>query len=72
MDTSGKLHIFDWKRSVRLPTKHTNPFGEKMKVVQSRRPACGPLSAYDDCAVVHYRLQLNLYKYILEANYGVK
>eukprot|EP00971_Amphidinium_carterae_P045272 890897-Amphidinium_carterae.2 len=32
----------------------------------------GPLSAYDDCAVVHYRLQLNLYKYILEANYGMK
>eukprot|EP00971_Amphidinium_carterae_P250932 4981327-Amphidinium_carterae.4 len=32
----------------------------------------GPLSAYNDCAVVHYRLQLNLYKYILEANYGMK
>lgn len=32
----------------------------------------GPASKLQDCNYIHYSLQLNLYKYILEKNYGIK
>ena len=31
---------------------------------------CAPLAHLDDCTGMHYRLQLNVYKFILERYYG--
>ncbi|CAJ1374403.1 unnamed protein product, partial [Effrenium voratum] len=58
----GKLALFDWKRTQALRTKFSNRFG-KME---------SPLDTLDDCAGNHYRLQLNIYKYILETYYGLQ
>ena len=61
MKPNGHLVLFDWKRSKSLAEKYSNRW-QKMRE---------PLSHLDDCAGVHYRLQLNAYKYILEKYYGV-
>lgn len=51
--------IYDWKRTKEI--KYTNKYSKGF----------GALSAYDDCNYVHYSLQLNIYKYILETKYGM-
>lgn len=56
----GSLVLFDWKRSRSLSTKYRNPF----------RRMHGPMSHLEDCTGIHYRLQLNCYKYLLETYYG--
>ena len=56
----GGMVLFDWKRTRSLRTKYQNRF-QKMH---------GPLSHLDDCAGMHYRLQLNCYKYMIEAYYN--
>jgi len=56
-DTSGNLYIYDWKRVKEL--KETNPFA-KMK---------HPFGHYDDCNYIHYSVQLNIYRRILESVY---
>ena len=50
-------HIFDWKRSKQI--KRT---GNRMKYC---------LGHLRDCNFMKYSLQLNVYKYILETNYGI-
>jgi len=57
---SGELVIIDWKRVTKLST---NGYGKK---------GLGPLAHLDDTNFVHYSLQLNLYRYILETYYNVK
>ena len=57
----GALILYDWKRSKDLRRKVNNQFGINML------PPCDRLP---DCAVWHYNLQLNLYKYMLENYYG--
>jgi hypothetical protein len=52
--------IYDWKRSKEI--KRTS-FGGKKGLY--------PLEEHDDCNFVHYSLQLNLYKNILERLYGL-
>lgn len=52
--------IYDWKRSKEI--KRTS-FGGKKGLY--------PLEEYDDCNFVHYSLQLNLYKNLLERLYGL-
>ena len=54
------LVIFDWKRSKGLRHKYNNEF-------QSMRP---PIQHLSDCQGIHYRLQLNIYRYILQRYYG--
>ena len=56
---TGKYAMFDWKRSKQIRMKG---FGGKGK---------GPVAHLQDCNYIHYSLQLNLYKYILEKNYGI-
>ena len=51
----GTLILVDWKRTKCLNDKYSNHF-RTMKL---------PLAHLDDCAGSHYRLQLNLYKYVL-------
>ena len=56
---SGTFHMVDWKRS-----KEIKKFGFK-----KGKLCCAHLQ---DCNFVHYSLQLNLYKYLLEKNYGIQ
>ena len=55
-----ELVIFDWKRSRGLPEKYSNRW-QKMRT---------PLCHLDDAQGIHYRLQLNIYKYLLQNYYG--
>lgn len=58
-DDKGALIIADWKRSKEI----------KWTAYTKGKP---PLEHILDCNSRHYALQLNLYKYILEKNYGVR
>ena len=60
-DEKGHIVLLDWKRTKSLPTKFSNTFA-------SMRP---PLQHLPDAAGIKYRLQLNIYKWILEKYYGV-
>jgi very-short-patch-repair endonuclease len=56
----GTFEIYDWKRSEKIFDKSVWGY------------ALGGLSHLADTALNHYRLQQNIYKYILEKNYGIK
>ena len=58
--SDGSLVLFDWKRTKQLRSKYNNPWRNMMR----------PLQEIPDVAGWHYRLQLNLYKYIIERHYG--
>ncbi len=57
--TGTSIYIYDWKRSKEI--KQKNWFQRCLP----------PLSHLDDCNYVHYSLQLNVYKFIIERNYGL-
>ena len=64
---NGEYIIYDWKRSDKLIAKNglpikSNQYGEK---------ALAPIDNLDDSPYYHYALQLSLYKYILEKDYGI-
>ena len=59
---SSDVILFDWKRTRELRRKYVSPWS-------TMKP---PLSHLDDCAGIHYRLQLNLYKYLIEKYYGLR
>jgi len=63
-DPTGPLYIFDWKRCKKLSFKGFAKGGEKALSMKS------PLDAVEDCNGSHYVLQLNLYRHILETEYG--
>lgn len=54
----SSVHIFDWKRSKEIKTENRWSNGKH------------PFERLPDCNFSHYSLQLNLYKWILEKNYG--
>lgn len=56
----SEIIIYDWKRSKEI--KRNNPFQRGLV----------PLQNLEDCNYIHYSLQLNLYKYLLEKSYGFK
>jgi len=56
---TGKLWIIDWKRCTEL---RRNSFGGK-----TGKYVCNSIS---DCNANHYQIQVNLYRYIIEKNYG--
>ena len=58
-DSDGRLVILDWKRSRRI-------------VMESRRQMQPPLHHLPDCNYFHYALQLNIYRWILESEYGYR
>ena len=60
-DKNGKFHIYDWKR-----TKKIDPDGNFGKFGR------GLARDVPDCNYLHYALQLNIYKYILEDKYGLE
>lgn len=57
-DNQDELYIYDWKRSKEIRT--SSPFGTGLRC----------LAHLDDCNYMHYSLQLNMYKYILESKYN--
>jgi len=59
-DDESKLIIADWKRSKDI--KMENRYGKGL----------GVLKDVDDCNFMHYSLQLNCYRLLLENYYGVK
>lgn len=59
-NVDGTFEIYDWKRS------------EKIFKNESWGNAIGSLKHLPDTALSHYSLQQNIYKYILEKNYGIK
>ena len=60
-NVSGEVILFDWKRTKNLQDKYTNPWSNMS----------APLSHLPDCVGFHYRLQLNVYMYILQKYYNV-
>eukprot|EP00438_Fugacium_kawagutii_P027023 Skav232521 [mRNA] locus=scaffold1096:935294:937453:- [translate_table: standard] len=59
IDQKGNLALIDWKRTSGLRSRYT-----------STRRMLPPLSHVPDCAGFHYRLQLNVYRYLVEKYYG--
>jgi hypothetical protein len=59
-DDPGALMIYDWKRSKAISWTKSNQRGRF------------PLDHLDDVNGTHYSLQLNLYRTLLERNYGVR
>ena len=57
----GSKVIVDWKRTRRARLSDET-FGKLMQ---------GPLCGVPDCTLWHYRLQLNVYRFILEKYYGL-
>ena len=57
----GSKVIVDWKRTRRARLSD-EAFGKLMQ---------GPLRGVPDCTLWHYRLQLNVYRFILEKYYGL-
>ena len=58
-DQDGNMVIVDWKRSRRI-------------VMEGRRQMKPPLDHLPDSNYFHYALQLNIYRYILESEYGYR
>jgi ATP-dependent exoDNAse (exonuclease V) beta subunit len=54
----GQVVILDWKRS------------KEIKMSNSYEKGLGPLKQLDNCNYWHYRLQLNIYRHLLETRYG--
>jgi ATP-dependent exoDNAse (exonuclease V) beta subunit len=63
LNSYGEMIIYDWKRSKEI--KRTNDFKKKYSTKNY-------LKHLEDVNFSQYSLQLNLYKYILEKNYGCK
>lgn len=57
---TGEYVIYDWKRTRELKTDNRYDSG------------FGPLEDLDDCNYNHFILQLNIYQYVVERNYGIK
>ena len=56
----GTFAIFDWKRSAAI--RRVNDFANMDP----------PLDVWPDCNYYHYTLQLNMYRYILQTQYGLQ
>ena len=57
--SDNTYHIYDWKRS------------KEIKLTNSYEQGYGPLSKIDNCNLWHYTVQLNVYRWFLERNYGL-
>lgn len=64
---NGKYVIYDWKRSSKIIAN-----GQPIKVNRFGKKAKFPITHINDTTYYHYALQLSLYRYILEKNYGIQ
>ena len=60
--SSNEVVLFDWKRTKKLCNKYTNNWSNMEY----------PVNHLPDVAGTHYRLQLNLYKHIIEKHYDLR
>lgn len=60
--SDGTFEIYDWKRSNKIDPNGKNPWATGLN----------GLEHLDDTTYTHYCLQQNLYRYMLEKNYGIK
>lgn len=58
----GTYEIYDWKRSSKIDPFERNPWANGVN----------GLGHLTDTSYIHYCLQQNLYRYMLEKNYGIK
>lgn len=58
----GTYEIYDWKRSCKIDPKEVNLWSSGINGLQH----------LTDTSYVHYCLQQNLYRYMLQKNYGIK
>ena len=63
----GVFTIYDWKRSNKVVVG-----GQAEKVSRWGKRAFTPISHVHDTTFWHYALQVSIYRYILEKNYGIK
>ena len=63
---NGVFTIFDWKRSNKIIV-----CGAPEKCNKWNKRAFSPISHVHDTTYWHYALQLSIYRYILEKNYGI-
>ena len=63
---NGDVFIFDWKRSTKLVDQQGN------LLLKDFKNGLEGLSHVEDNSFNRYALQQNVYKYILESNYGAK
>ena len=57
----GRVVLIDWKRTSGLPQKFKSTY-----------PMQPPLSHLEDCTGIHYRLQLNVSRHLLENYYDLR
>ena len=73
-DAEGGLWMVDWKRCDPTPRSSKKPLdllGPKMECFRGET-GLGPCSGVPNTKFGHYAIQQNVYKFILEKNYGVK
>ena len=58
---TGEYHIIDWKTNEKI--KSTSFNGLMMK---------SPFEEFEDCQLNHYFIQLSLYKFLLETEFGIR
>ncbi len=62
-----KFEIYDWKRSTKVVDATGRPITDCYG-----RYGSGPVATVPDSTFHHYALQLSLYRYILDAEYGIR
>ena len=84
LEHPGYFYIVDWKRANKIwfegfctcrsiDGKKKHGLGRDLKPTTCTRFAPHPVTSdLDDCNYIHYSMQLMLYRYILEKNYGMK
>lgn len=64
--TDGKFNIYDWKRSDKIMAD-----GKPVVTNKYNKTALCPIGTIPDTTYWHYVLQVSIYRYILEKNYGI-
>lgn len=64
--TNGQFTIYDWKRSDKLISD-----GRPITSNRYNKTALSPIDNIPDTTYWHYALQVSIYRYILERNYGI-
>lgn len=68
-NSDGTFDIYDWKRTDKVIDPESE---EVIQLDRYGKTAFAPLNYLDDCRFFHYALQQNLYRYMLEKNYGLQ
>lgn len=65
---NGRFELWDWKRSSKVVSSSGAPVLEGFR---GKRALKGVVAHIPDTSYWHYALQLSLYRYILESEYGI-